>query len=156
MGVARSVYEVHQKGFVHNDIKMDNITVSGPPSCPSFHLIDFGIASRIGQSFYFGFFGMARGLQQQECAFFRSPELKRGQPLQASSDVFSVGMLLAWVSEQMQNPDLTTYLSPFVECCTRRDPARRPPLSGVAFGVKALMGRLTEQQLAAPLQGRAH
>lgn len=155
VGVVESLGQVHHKGFVHNDIKMDNITVSGPPSCPSFHLIDFGIASRIGESFYFDFFGMPRGLHEQECAFYRSPELKRGQPLQASSDVFSVGMLLAWVAEEMQNPDLTNYLNPFVECCIRKEPTKRPPLTGVALGLKVLMERLTEKQLAAPLDGRA-
>ena len=62
-------------------------------------------------------------------------------------------MLLAWVSEQMQNAHLTNYLNPFVECCTRREPARRPPLAGVALCVNRLMQRLTEEQLAAPLDG---
>lgn len=96
IGLSESLLQVHDKGFVHNDIKSDNITVQGPPTCPVIHIIDFGLATRIGDTFYYDFFGMPRHQLQHQT--FRSPEVKKGLPLQASSDVFSVGMLMARVS----------------------------------------------------------
>lgn len=97
VGVTQSLDAVHQRGFVHNDLKVDNITVSGPPASPAAHVIDFGLSTRLGEPFDFEFFGLPRALEEQEYAFFRSPELKQGRPLQASSDVYSVGVLLVCV-----------------------------------------------------------
>lgn len=89
MGVAESLRRVYQKVFVHN------ITVSDPPCCRSVHIVDFGLASRIGKSLYFELFGMSRDLQEEKLALFRSRELKMGLPLQTSKGVFIVGMLKA-------------------------------------------------------------
>lgn len=41
--------EVHAVGFIHNDLKMNNITFTGSVIQPLFHIIDFGWACRAGQ-----------------------------------------------------------------------------------------------------------
>ena len=41
--------EMHDKGVVHNDLKLDNITDTGSVKEPVFHLIDFGWAGGVGR-----------------------------------------------------------------------------------------------------------
>ena len=35
---------LHQKGFIHNDLKPDNIMIGGPDEINQIYLIDFGIS----------------------------------------------------------------------------------------------------------------
>lgn len=156
VGVAKSLAEVHSKGFVHNDFKMDNITVSGPRCCPSFHVIDFGIATRIGCPFDFDFFGMKTCQSEDDAPIFRSPEWNRGEPLYASSDVFSLGVLLAWICHIKDNWALTHCLHPLLQGCLQRQPDRRPSLDVVVATINSLLTGMTLQWLEAPLDGREY
>lgn len=45
----RHLGEVHDKGIVHNDLKIDNVTFSGSVHEPTYHIIDLGWASCIGR-----------------------------------------------------------------------------------------------------------
>ena len=145
LGVAERLSEVHAKGFIHNDLKNDNITVSGPASGPCVHVIDFGLASKPNDSFYFELFGMPRGPKQHEHASFRSPELRRGEPLQPSSDVFSVGMLLQEACEIYKNRRLTKLLWPLVDECTEERPEKRPSLSTVQQDLRQMLDTLSDE-----------
>ncbi|KAG0718281.1 hypothetical protein GWK47_052731 [Chionoecetes opilio] len=49
VSIAQRLGEIHATGIVHNDIKSDNITFSGTVAKPVFHIIDFGVACRVGQ-----------------------------------------------------------------------------------------------------------
>ena len=117
-GLAESLSQVQDKGFVHNDLKLDDITVSGTPSSPC--VIDFGLATRVHDSFYFDLFDLPSGLEEQEYAFFRSPELRQGKLLQPSSDVFSIGVMLRDVCACTQHPRLNELLSPWWSRASRR------------------------------------
>ena len=46
--ICQRLEEVHQAGYVHNDIKFNNITFTGTISEPHFHIIDFGLACHVG------------------------------------------------------------------------------------------------------------
>ena len=72
LGVVQSLAEVHGEGFLHNDIKDDNILVSGPSSNPSVHVIDFRLATKLDDSFYFELFDIPRGMEGQPFAFFNN------------------------------------------------------------------------------------
>lgn len=50
--VAERLQEVHGAGYVHCDMKLDNVTVSmsGEGEPEAVHLIDFGMARRVGGS----------------------------------------------------------------------------------------------------------
>ena len=156
VGVAEGVMAVHAKGFVHNDIKEDNITVSGPTAnaAHTVHIIDFGLASKVGQPFYFDFFGQARGLKGQRFASHRSPELKEGQPLQPASDAFSVGMMMKRVCRFVHNPRLEVQLQPYIDRCTEHEPSTRLSLQDLVVGLNALLQNMSQDILMAPLNPR--
>ena len=49
ISLSQRLGEIHAKGIVHNDLKVNNITFTGTVSEPVFHIIDFGLACRVGQ-----------------------------------------------------------------------------------------------------------
>jgi eukaryotic-like serine/threonine-protein kinase len=73
----------HPVGIVHRDLKPDNLLVSSD-GCVK--VSDFGLARTFGDAVEEG---ITRGT-----ARFMSPEQARGKPVDARSDVFSVGVLL--------------------------------------------------------------
>jgi len=85
LGVARALREIHNAGFLHLDIKPNNVLIreNGTPV-----LIDFGISERIVS---------ARYLEGQNFVmaspYFMSPEQARGETLDERSDIFSFGAL---------------------------------------------------------------
>ncbi len=52
ISICQRMEEVHAKGYVHNDIKYNNITFTGAVSDPDLHIIDFGLACHIGEILY--------------------------------------------------------------------------------------------------------
>ena len=81
--VARGMRRVHDAGFLHLDIKPNNILIRDDGS-PAF--IDFGISKRAvaaryeeGRTFSLG------------SPYFMSPEQTRGEPLDVRSDIYSFG-----------------------------------------------------------------
>lgn len=95
--VCDGLQALHSAGIVHRDIKPANIMVTtGPANHIHPYIVDFGLAQH----------------QEHEDEFisgswpFMSPEQKRGEPLSASSDIFSLGMsLYQLLSAQLPQPD---------------------------------------------------
>ena len=145
-GLAKSLAEVHAKGFVHNDIKWDNITVTGRPSSPSVHVIDFGLATKINDCFYFELFDLSNRLEDQEHFMFRSPELKKGKPLQPSSDVFSVGVMLGEACMYTKHRRLNELLMPLAKACTQEWREYRPSLSKMQQDLQDMVSILTHKE----------
>ena len=146
VGLAKSLAEVHAKGFVHNDIKCDNITVTGRPSSPSVHVIDFGLATKVNDSFYFELFNWPRNPDYQHPSDYRSPELKKGEPLQPSSDVFSVGVMLRDVCKCTKHRRLNELLMPLAKACMEDWPEDRPSLSKMEQDVQNMVSILTDNE----------
>jgi serine/threonine protein kinase len=82
---AQAMYHLHEHGWVHCDIKPDNILLSEEGDVK---LIDFTIAQRIrkGISKLLGGARKIRGTRS-----YMSPEQIRGQALDARADVYSLG-----------------------------------------------------------------
>lgn len=126
--------EIHSRGFLHNDLKGSNVMVRGPNPRPTFHIIDFGLATRVGQPFDFAFFGMDRGALKNYSTF-RSPEMGEGLPLGPASDLFSLGVLMGDVLYYAKFPLLNRLLDPLLARCALQDPALRPSLAELAAEV---------------------
>jgi serine/threonine protein kinase len=76
---------MHQKGFVHRDVKPDNILVS---AAGDVRLIDFALAARIGRSWGSWF---RRGQKVQGTRSYMSPEQIRGKGFDPRADIYSFG-----------------------------------------------------------------
>jgi hypothetical protein len=83
--VAESIRAIHEAGFLHLDLKPNNIMIraDGSPA-----LIDFGISKRIIVARYQENVSYSMG-----SPYFMSPEQMRGEPLDERSDIYSFGAL---------------------------------------------------------------
>ncbi len=81
MAIAAAVESLHKTGFVHGDLSPGNILFDAAGTAL---LGDFSAATPLG----------AKQRQPQGTFAYMSPEQVRGQPLDARSDVFSLGALL--------------------------------------------------------------
>jgi serine/threonine-protein kinase PpkA len=83
--VAESLRAIHEAGFLHLDLKPNNVMIraDGSPA-----LIDFGISKRIVVARYQN--GVSYSLGSP---YFMSPEQMRGESLDERSDIYSFGAL---------------------------------------------------------------
>jgi serine/threonine-protein kinase len=92
-GVAEALAEAHEQGIVHRDIKPDNIIVNGL----RVKVLDFGIAKRVGAESIANDAPTSFVTQQGMIigtVHYMSPEQALGKPLDARTDLFSLGIVL--------------------------------------------------------------
>ncbi|MPC61980.1 hypothetical protein E2C01_056060 [Portunus trituberculatus] len=134
--------EVHARGVVHNDLKADNIIVSGGVHRPVLHVINLGWAGRAGR--VAGDFSLETGEENDfsregfgaECCWM-APEVKVPRPVFASGDVFSLSILLQELAESCIQPSLAVPLWRMGQRCASEDTSCRPCLPNVARAIAA-------------------
>ncbi|GAA4149752.1 serine/threonine-protein kinase [Actinomadura keratinilytica] len=146
VGVATALAAIHGAGIVHRDLKPANVLLSatGP------RVIDFGIARALDAAD-----GPTRTGQFVGTPNYLAPELLRGEPVTAASDVFSWGCVVAFAGtgrapfagntvpeifyrvahEEPRLDGLDPALRELVAAALDKDPAKRP-------SVGDLLGRL--------------
>jgi serine/threonine protein kinase/tetratricopeptide (TPR) repeat protein len=110
--IAQALAAAHGQGIVHRDIKPDNLFVTGSGQVK---LTDFGLAKvsqedvAVAQSTVTGTSG------------YMSPEQARGEPLDARSDIYSFGRVLA----ELAGEALASGVAPVIAKALASDPAER-------------------------------
>ncbi len=136
---------LHEKGFVHKDVKPTNLLVAGSGDV---RLIDFALAERMG-GFLAGLFRRSRKVQGTRS--YMAPEQIRGQRVDQRADIYSFGctiyemltgrppfradspaaLLYKQIHEKPRpvrtfNPNVTELMDNLVMQLLEKDPAKRP------------------------------
>ena len=114
LDITDAIYHLHSKGFLHCDIKSNNVLVSGKKG----FVIDFGKVCLI-----------SRPTARKYTSFYNhtATEVLRGQPVSTSSDVFSLGVVLYNVG--MKLPSVC--LESLGRRCKNTNPAARPTVPDI-------------------------
>jgi predicted Ser/Thr protein kinase len=89
-GICAGVGSAHRQGVVHRDLKPENILVVAPDDdfeVESVRVVDFGLAKLLADA------GAASSGAVVGTPFYMSPEQCLGEPLDARSDVYSLGTM---------------------------------------------------------------
>ena len=88
LDITEALFHVHKKGFLHCDVKSNNVLVSGKKG----FLIDFGKACPI-----------SRPTARKYSSFYNhiATEVLRGFPVSTSTDVFSLGVIIHSVGKKL-------------------------------------------------------
>jgi serine/threonine protein kinase len=135
-GVADALAEAHEHGIIHRDIKPDNIIVNGP----RVKVLDFGIAKRIGLETTSSDAPTAFVTQQGMIVgtvHYMSPEQALGKPLDARTDIFSLGIVL-YEAVSGKLPFAGETITETITQIVRDEP---PPIVSASPGMRALIER---------------
>ncbi|MGZ4231158.1 MAG: serine/threonine-protein kinase, partial [Solirubrobacteraceae bacterium] len=136
-----ALMHIHEAGIVHRDIKPANVLV-GPDGRP--RLTDFGIALS-DDSTELTETGQVIGTLR-----YLAPEVARGQPATARSDLYSLGVLLSEVAGGDESPSLAR----LIDRLTAADPSSRP--ASAAQALSALDGAADVTATTRALGATAH
>lgn len=132
--LAEGVAAIHACGLIHRDIKPGNIILAddGP------RIIDFGVARTPGAA-DLTVTGFLIGT-----AAFMSPEQVRGERVDARSDVFSLGSVLAYAATGRSPFDADT-----IPAIVYRIAGREPELDGISGPLRAIIAACLAKDPAA-------
>jgi eukaryotic-like serine/threonine-protein kinase len=136
--ICRSLSEAHAEGIIHRDLKPENVFLDRVGSEEMIKVLDFGIAKIAQDNHAITLQGFISGTP-----LYMSPEQARGMPIDARSDIYTLGVLLY---------EMITGHPPFMaengpQICAMHVTAPPPPLEGPDLGprgpdVQALIHRM--------------
>ncbi|KAK8722178.1 hypothetical protein OTU49_012312, partial [Cherax quadricarinatus] len=134
--LAESLQEVHDKGFVHMDLKADNVLVQHVEEDSNFHvnIIDFGLARKAGEDH--------RGFNSQSEHY--APETRIKGKVSPTMDVYSFGDLISFVSDYLKNKKQSKKLNVLAREMMDPEAGKRPNLTIVQERLHEIMNITTK------------
>ena len=127
---------VHAQGFIHNDIKTNNVIVEKHDHNYSAVLIDFGKATSADNGKINPEFTKEEKEKYERKYPYLAPELKSGQGRQTVyTDVYSFGYLMKVISHTLNNREL----SALYHLCKNISSTGRPKMPEVEKALSNLM-----------------
>jgi serine/threonine-protein kinase len=158
--IASALSAAHDKGFVHRDLKPDNVFLVTNPGRTDIKLLDFGLAKLLPTATNQRVFRTATGAQLGTPDYM-SPEQLRGTGVDARTDVYALGVLAFEIltgkrprrfSDGLFDMDGKTpaqvlafvpaELAQLVETMLASDPEQRPSLTAVRTVIKRVLPAL--------------
>ncbi len=178
--LAQGLAAIHAKGIVHRDLKPENVVITiGSDGVEQARLLDFGIARLMGADDEGA--GAKASVTQAGIVLgtpeYVSPEQGMGQPLDARSDLYALGVILfraltgqhpfpgpsprEYISQHIhQAPpsllEVAPHLAQFpslvaaVSGCLEKDPARRPQTATGLYALVTTKAVTLSQPLSPP------
>lgn len=135
---AQGIHHLHSKGWIHRDLKPDNLLVNDQAEIK---LIDFAIGRKAKKGFgrLLGGRGTVAGTRS-----YMSPEQIRNEPLDARSDLYSFGCLIfEIVSRKLPYTGISSD-----DLLQRHLKSPVPSLTAFSDNVNPALGRLVERMMA--------
>lgn len=130
---------LHNVGYLHNDIKGDNLLLTNDTSLPEEHdnvhavLNDFGKSTELTKGKIYNL-TVTQKQKYYKCHSHIAPEVIEGSASQSTrSDIFSLGLIFYFVAKTFGN----NRLKEIAKSCTRSNPALRCSLVNLKCKLKA-------------------
>ncbi|MFY9824156.1 MAG: protein kinase [Thermoanaerobaculia bacterium] len=138
--IAEGLAAAHAKGLIHRDLKPENVMITPEGKAK---ILDFGLAKRLE--------GEASLTEDQRVVgTFRamSPEQAQGMPLDARSDLFSLGLLLYEMLSGKSPFAGSSTLETLTRICTHQQTPLREVNPAIPAPLSALVDQLLEKEPA--------
>lgn len=131
--IVSAVSTVHKSGYLHNDIKSNNILLEKTDDDQyKAVLIDFGKSRTISAPKKYNLDANQRDHYRKTFKHI-APELLKGHPQSFQSDTFSLGMVFKLVASKVECMKDLKELS---KACTSTDPVKRPSLHEIGISLQ--------------------
>jgi CheY-like chemotaxis protein len=145
--ICAALHVVHAAGLLHRDLKPPNVMLRPDGSVV---LIDFGLAKQLDVAHLNTVVGMLRG-----SPYYMSPEQAQGLPLDARSDLYSVGVILYEMLTGRKPYTGATAVEVMQQHVRGPRPALPPECAALEPVLDRLMAREREHRIADALAAEA-
>ncbi|XP_042240686.1 dual specificity protein kinase shkD-like [Homarus americanus] len=120
--IGQNLMEIHELNIVHNDLHCDNILVTLPTAKQDLKvsIIDFGLGKMTG-----GNLDVRPGTGKNQ--YWMCPQVRVGHPSTTKSDVYSYGIILNQILDELQS-EISQELADLVQATCLYNSCDRPPV----------------------------